>query len=87
MNVFKIAVDDKQLDKDKLENVFAKVKAGRTFWLSVDEFFAFSQEGEYTWLEDNGDTVDINGGVLPEGVEVVDFDVWYEAVMVKLEGE
>lgn len=87
MNIFKIAVADKQIDKGKLENVFDKIQAGCTFWSSVDEFFAFSQEGEYTWLEDNGDSVDLNGGVLPEGVEVVDFDVWYEAAMVKLQGE
>ena len=84
MNIFKIAFDDKQLNKEKLEKVFEKIQGGRTFWESVDEFIAFSIAGEYTWLEENGDNIDLGGGVLPKDFEVVDFDVWYEEAMKTL---
>lgn len=87
MNILKIAFDDKQLDKEKLEKVFEKIQAGRTFWSSVDEFIAFSIAGEYTWLEENGDSIDLGGGVLPQDFQVVDFDVWYEQAMKVLGGE
>lgn len=88
MNIVKIAFDDKQLDKEKLQNILDKIQTERTFWESADEFIAYSREGEYTWLELVGNTLSLGGGCkLPEGVQVVDFDTWYASVMLELSGD
>lgn len=88
MNILKIAFDDKQLDKEKLQNVLDAIQTDHIFWENAEEFILFSREGEYTWLEQSGDTISLGGGVdLPGGVEVVDFDVWYEEAMKALGGK